>query len=380
MYNNPEKAEVQINLDATPSECGTYAALITGWTKPSKFEWDIVPNLLVKGHLYSQKAGVESLIRNLSHNPQVDRVYLLALTPFDLVSDSCVTAYGAIREKLPDVNCTVVFDYPIPVLKPVGVANHTPIVRPDRKVPQFAQTYNLPLHYYGTTLVDIHASMVQNILQYGKHYANRQFYALSTQVANVDLMFMPTPEYHPYFEQWLTPVDKASLPVSYTYGRRILGNLDHLRGDWDSTQKVITLLQSQDYVKGNGMPCLVLLQYFDTTLVATFRSHDIGSAWVKNVEALIYCGRKWFPELTHIVTVSNNAHVYDWDAPRFKKGFNADPRGSFTLQVESNKYVLYLNEEPVIEASSKGALRRKICDKYPQMPTAHAMYLEKVIS
>lgn len=355
---------VQVNPNPQASDRGTYSILVTGWSKPHRFSWDIVPNLVAKGTLYNAEAGVRLLLDTLSNNPQVDRVYLLALTKYDLVSQSFKSAYNLLQGS--GISVSVTFDLPI---NPLPLPNPTTarIVKytPSSKAEGYYSRYR--------------DNLVSKVLTQGQYYPSRQFTALTNVVVSLDNP--PKPEFKPYFTQWVSADPPSDPDISYTYGQKIVPQLARLtEGANDSTQRVITLLDQ--YRDTPGMPCMSQLSYFDGELTAIYRSHDIGQAWLLNVEALAYCYYTWFPTLDkrRLTVISQNAHVYDWDKPLVMDKFTCDPVGYFYFRVNSEgQYQCYLNDNLVHTCGTKAGLQRYISRNYPNLSTNHTFWIANAI-
>jgi hypothetical protein len=360
---------VQVNPNPQPSTNGTYAILVTGWSKPSRFDWDIVPNLLAKGTLYNAEAGVKLLLNSITSNPLVDRVYLLALTRYDLVSQSFKAAYDAIKGS--GLAVSVTFDLPVePLAVPTGFTKAALQYPPSNNAGGNSDVY-----------VRYQQSLMHKVLTQGKHYADRKFTALTNQV--VTLTNPPLPDWQEYFTQWVLADPPSDPGVSYTYGQKIMPQLHKItEGVEFSTQRVVTLLdQCTSGGEPAGIPCLTQLNYFDNELTAIFRSHDIGRAWLMNTQALAYCFYQWFPTLDNrkLTIVSINAHVYDWDRPS-TGGFVCDPQGYFYFKVtKDGKYECYLNDTLVYTCGTKALLQRYISKNHPDLSTGHAFWLANAI-
>jgi hypothetical protein len=341
---------LMINPNPVPDGLGYFSALVTGWSKPDRFSWDIVPNLLVKGTLYNADSGVEMLITNLANNPLIGTVYFMSVTPYDRVSGSCKVAF----DRLVDLgyDCYICYrDYPEDNCRVSQATNH-------------------------------HRALLKRVIQDGKHCPERGFTYLTNQVVSIG--GFSSPDYHAYFEQWFT--EDVGEDVKYTYGSRIVPQIDSLvGGERFSTQRVISLLNGETVEVGQpaGMPCLTQLSYFEGELTAIFRSHDIGNAWLMNVEALMYCHHKWFdiPQSERKLTViSLNAHVYDWFDRSVVSGFVPDDVGYFYFRGQSGNYEIYLNDRLVGVVKTKQSIRRWLAKNYPNLGTSHVFWLDNEIN
>jgi len=374
MYNNPNNSDIQVNFEAKASASGTYAILVTGWSNPDRFDWDIVPNLIAKGSLFSAKAGTKQLVDSICANPSVDRVYFLALTKYDLVSGSFKAAYRAVTEL--GVASTVSFSLPILPIQPSKPHNLKPRPRLQFK-PGKAKASQPVFHYQGSDLDMVCAKMINNVTSFGTHYPSRGFTSLPSQVAQ--LTDFKKPEYHSYFDQWLDANPDLS-DVRYTYGSRIQHQTaDLVSGSQFSTQRVISLLLPSD-LTADTKPCLTQLSVFDNQLTAVFRSHELVTAWRLNVLALQYLHYLWFPDCASrmLIVISLNAHIYDFDLAK-PLPFVCDPIGYFTFSHNNNSYQIYLNDNLVAECGTKSGVMRWVSKHYPGLDTSHAFWIANTV-
>lgn len=341
---------LSVNPNPTPTHDGRYSALITGWSNPDRFGWDYVPNLLVKGTLYNDETGVDLLIENLQANPQIDRVYLLAVTKFDTVANSCTQAFKRLDSL--GYDCTICY-----------------LEKPAKQ--EIAVSKQIKLK---------HLALLKRIVDYGNHYQDRGFTALTNQT--VRFSEFDCPDYHPYFDQWLSTEQAVTGDVSYTYGSKIaLGLSGLISGSETSTQRILTLLDN-GIVDGSvsaGIPCLTQLSYFDGELTAVFRSHDIGKAYVMNVQALMYCYCQWFPRVEFndrkLTVISQNAHIYDhFDKSQIPE-FVGDSEGYFYFKKLGDTYQIYHNDSLVYQSKSKTNLKGYFTKNHPNLSTEHSFWI-----
>lgn len=359
--DNYPNSSIDINRNAIPSSIGTYSAIVTGWTDPSKVSWELFPNALVRGHLYSV-AGVERLIVNLSHNPHVDRVYLLKLSIYDNNSGSVDLASQRLAE----------IGFPHIVITDLSEVQKLDYGNRPKLEPLNSQTNMIPtdtsmdgLVVRGSDLSLMQAKIADYILKLGEYNPVRGFTALPC-ITSV-LHPLPVPEYHPYFDQWTKP--RLDNTVEYTYGDFLGSNLDTIAKMDNSTQRVIHLELNSDHP-----PCLAMVQRYRDRLIATFRSHDIGQAYKPNLEALCYLASK-LDEINTLIVVSNVPHLYDWDRPNRATRFVPDPIGNFTVYHQDGKFFIEQDGAVIIQAKSRRGVVRKLARLYPQMDLEHSFYL-----
>jgi len=359
--DNYPNSSIDLNQNAIPSNIGTYSAIVTGWTDPSKVPWELFPNSLVRGHLYSV-AGVERLIVNLSHNPQVDRVYLLKLSIYDSNSGSIDLA----SQRLNDIGFPYSVITDLSEVQKLDYGNRPKLepLKPLTSVTS-SDTSMDGLIVKGSNLDLMQAKIMDYILRLGEYNPVRGFTALPC-ITSV-LHPLPVPEYHPYFDQWTRP--RPDNTVEYTYGDFLANNLDILATLDNSTQRVIHL-----ELDSKHPPCLAMVQRYRDRLIATFRSHDIGQAYKPNLEALCYLASK-LADIKTLIVVSNVPHLYDWDRPNLAAGFVPDPIGNFTVYYLDGKFCIEQDGSLIVQAKSRRGIVRKLARLYPQMDLEHSFYL-----
>ena len=250
--------------------------LVTGWSSPHKWDFDVLPNLAAIGNLYSATYGVELLLESISQN-DVDRVYLLTSTPQDKISGSCLEAYRRLAEY--GVSCHIGDTLPLDYLAPGGVLM-PPYIATKPVPPDQHWRVNTPLVVQGKDLTKVHEYITHYISTRGSHYPTRGFTGITNVIAHLE--DFAEPDYEPYFDTW-RPDYIPSEDISYTYGVLLSSYTDVLKGhSGDSTQSVA----SWDISGYTHPPCLISVTRFRDQITAVFRSHDIGSAWMLNTKAL----------------------------------------------------------------------------------------------
>lgn len=221
-----------------------------------------------------------------------------------------------------------------------------------------------------------------------------------------------------FFKNYLAEFsDPANLgDVSYTYGQRIRSHfgVDQVEqvieklnadaksgGDFNCSNAVISLWDpSVDGKQTKNTPCLNHLWFRVVqgrlTLIATFRSNDMYSAWVANTMALrclqIEVAKRLDILAGELITISQSAHIYqdDWhDAQAIvkrqyrklcKPNF-ADPVGSFIIEPNVREIVVHQttagNGELVNTYRGKSPLTlvREIAADNPTIAPEHLGYL-----
>lgn len=367
MYHiSPDVNNVRVNPNPIPSELGTYSVLVTGWSNPNRFDWDILPNLAAIGNLYSANYGVELLLETLSHN-NVDRVYLLTSTPQDKISGSCLTAY----QRLCNYGVTCYIGDHIPTTRLEVGGGVMPPYRATKSLPQPEHTrVNVPKVFYGSDLVKVHEAITHYITTRGSHYPTRGFTGVTNLVAHLENY--PEPAYEPYYDTW-RPDYKPAQDIDYTYGLLLSTHYETLRGHSNDTTQSVASWDIRGYTHP---PCLISLTRFRDQLTAVFRSHDIGSAWLLNTKALQWYSYYINPgdKPRQLTIVSQMAHIYDWDMQ--KPGATPpDPLGNFYFLKNDLQYEVYLNDTLVYQSQSINKLEMWIANTY-DLSTSHAFWVK----
>ena len=239
--------------------------------------------------------------------------------------------------------------------------------------------------------------------------------------------YFPNPNYLPvdyqtiqsYLPQVLT--DKAGNPAqSYTYGQRLRSwfaidqieeNINHLAINPQSTRAVMVVWDGQHDPISSNPPCLnhiwVRIVKGKLALTATFRSHDIYSAWVHNAMALSALQRTIMHginakgnhkfKMGPLVIVSQSCHIYkdcwqladkvieeNYDGISRVGGYY-DSIGNFLVEVIKRKIVVTLiHPETGVTLKSyshkyPSLLLEQICRDFPQIKPSHAAYLGKEV-
>lgn len=213
--------------------------------------------------------------------------------------------------------------------------------------------------------------------------------------------------------------------VKYTYGQRMRSwfgvdqieeVIQKLIKEVDAASAVINLWDSGGNVRQRadgssdhrhgGSPCLnhIWIRVVDgeLSMVATFRSNDMFSAWPSNAMGLRALQWHFLEEINDrsnlnlqiapLITISLSAHIYDdcWEnadrlittqyAKITQKLDYSDPVGNFIVEVvEGMIRVSQTTVAGEIVATYEGnnplKLARQICNKNPAIQTAHAAYL-----
>ena len=223
---------------------------------------------------------------------------------------------------------------------------------------------------------------------------------------------------------------------SYTYGQRLRSwfgmdqieeVIDHLASKPDSTRAVMNIwdssgikdtgykfnppdfLEHESDIESTNPPCLnhiwVRIVEGKLTLTATFRSHDMYSAWVPNTMALSALQRTIMysinAEGNHnfkmgpLIIISQSSHIYDdsWKEADvvvkdnynriIRNGNYDDPIGNFLVEVVDRKIVITL-VHPETGATLRSysnkypsPLLEQVCRDFPQIKPSHAAYLGK---
>lgn len=368
MYHvNKNVSNVRVNPGPKPSIYGTYSVLVTGWSSPLKWDFNVLPNLAAIGNLYSATYGVELLLESISQN-KVDRVYLLTNTPQDKISGSCLEAYRRLTEY--GVSCHIGDTLPVDHLEPGGLLM-PPYIATKSVPPDQHWGVNAPLVVQGRDLTMVHEYITHYISTKGSHYPARGFTGITNVIAHLE--DFAEPDYEPYFDTWrpdyILPED-----ISYTYGVLLSSHTDVLKGhSSDSTQSVA----SWDITGYTHPPCLISVTRFRDQITAVFRSHDIGSAWMLNAKALQWYSYYINPgdKPRQLTIISQMAHIYDYDLKPITKQPPLDPLGYFYFLKNSGHYEAYLNDTLVYQCKSINKLERWISDNY-NLTTGHAFWVK----
>jgi thymidylate synthase len=162
---------------------------------------------------------------------------------------------------------------------------------------------------------------------------------------------------------------KEDKDVEYTYGERIFNPINQVESavrtlieDPDSNRAVVSLWIPQNDAGSAQPPCLtqINLKIFKGKLIltATFRSHDIYTAYCSNLTALRYVqetvcqqirtlNKNIYLSCGDLVCISQAAHIYEWSLEKAKKTINEQYQFKHVLHDDVGNFVISLKENGI---------------------------------
>ena len=207
-------------------------------------------------------------------------------------------------------------------------------------------------------------------------------------------------KYHP---QLTTPTQIEG--INYTYGQKLMNfkgenqveNIIKQLNDANHSRRAVAVTwDPKNDSNKEGVPCLVLIQTIiqqqKLYLTAYMRSNDMFNAWPMNAFGLRKLQQKIAKEtnskLGSLTTISNSAHIYDYDWKKAQKilqentqsGWELDPRGYVVISLEESKIIVkhHSNEHTKLKTytgRSAKELYAKIVDDDTLSSNYHYSYL-----
>lgn len=431
--------------------------VIAGWLSPSKIDSLIVKygvDFCAIGNLYSQTPGVNFLVRNLLYNPQIKHLIVIESTQQDIISKSsrALVAFfeaGLTTDYSVDVvgiNCDIDTEIPLDKINDLRSRITVTVVK---QLQEF--TYALPTEVFTECTLDrlqfpspskavtpeypdpktgysISAEnptqgwlkVMDYVYRFGRLTPNRfggstkECLGVSVTVSQDDIIYphfcpMNDDQCDKYILDFISLSDGED--SAYTYSNRlrkyfskdqIANAIDKLIKSPDSRGVVINLWDSVSDLNSKEPPCLnhiwLRLSQGKLYMIATFRSHDIFSAWYPNVVALRALQRLIMFKVAYVLDtpidigeitiISDSAHIYEHNynqseliIDRYchsKETYN-DSVGNFVITVKDCIKVDWLSPlgKRFYTFTGKKALTigREIYDNIPHILPTHLLYL-----
>ena len=415
-------------------------AITTGWTSRETIADHLQPeDYAVIGNLYSPTIGVWQVLANLLSNPEIDALIVYAASDLDATlcsSHALLQALvcgdpveGISRRWLDELRASVRV-YPCGTLKALKEAvrkakgTHNGLPRPKRLVepPRPLESTVLPgspigFQPKGDSLTDVWLDLTAAILRLGDRRdpvdADELSHVLSVipfDLPDGDPALLPSQEFLSRYVGQVVSCGNGEVESGYTYGSRLRRDLgldqidvmvDRLRKDPFSRRSVATLWNPTEDGDSTAPPCLTQIQAVRSPqgldLYATFRSHDIGAAYLSNLIALRELLKGVSDELRvapgRLIVVSQNAHIYDHDKPRItsiisqskptRKRFVMDGFGLVLLGVTGDPKrpasltLLSADGSSPLEThrGTTAKLKKVILERYNHFSPSHLLYL-----
>lgn len=427
--------------------------IVTGWLSPNRTA-DIIhqrgENFVAIGNLYSQTPGVNFLVRNLLYNPQITHVIALECTQQDKVARSIRALLGffevGVREDytvdVVGVTCEIDREIPREVLddlrrrvKLTVIKNladfsvalpQTPIAETSADRLEFPSPSNDRLTVYPVTktgqsfraknLTGAWLKVLDYVSRFGVLTPNRfggstkECLAVNVTIENDDVEYpdfcpMDEGQCNQYIEGFLGKDREENSAYTYAERMRFYFGADQIQDAIYKLTKsptargvVINLWDSSSDIVSAEPPCLNHIWLRNTGgklfMSATFRSHDMFSAWYPNAKALRalqhHIAAKVSPSLDvgELTVISLSAHVYEHNYNQIELLIDKeshhnetydDSVGNFVISVTDRIYVDWLSSQGKKFYTFKGRkallIGRDIYENVPHIDPTHLMYL-----
>lgn len=430
--------------------------VITGWLTPWKTAKLIVDhgkNFAAIGNLYSKTPGVNLLIRNLLHNPQIRHLILIDSTPQDKIAGSMDALFAfftlglyedsytvlttqnickidreiplEVLEQLRDrITVSVVtdlkyFPHSLPEEEPQDTKGE-PMIFPEPKDESFHsyESAKPGQAFRAKNLTDGWLKVLDYVNRFGKLTPNRfggstkECLGVNVTIKEDDIDYpdfysMTEEQCSKYVDSFIGNGGKSSDNSSYTYSQRMRSHfyldqinkaIKNLSESPNSRGVVINLWDSNNDLTCPEPPCLnhiwVRNDHGKLYMVATFRSHDIFSAWYANVKALralqkyiaLFCSPSI--DVGELTIVSDSAHIYErnYTEAELVTEINYNPKenyddsvGNFVISVTDRIAVKWLSTTGTVLKEFKGRkalqIGREIAHTVPHIDATHLLYL-----
>ena len=432
MYENLTKSDYLV-INNNQSQ----VALVIGWyplnTMITRLKKDgLLDKVEVIGNLFNPITGVELLVRNLLHNPQITTVVLFKGTH----QDNEINSVDSFNQAITDYEhfCRVCISRPLlsfddfselakinyhtcntfEALKSVLVSikpsaikrkkvtkpKALPVVKnnyPGRLISQYVQDISIPrAHIQACHRVTSNGRMLagkKNLLE----LLNLNICVTDAPRILGELLSICSPSECDYINGFIHPVRES---INYNYGHRlrfydgdlVMTAIDKLKRKPESLAVLLPIFHNADLTNGNS-PCLITiwLRVHNNTLdmFATFRSNDIWKAWKYNALGLrglqIHIANESGFMVGLLHTNSLSAHVYIEDLDQIPphqqlKTDYTSAVGNFHITVNGNRIVVNQydnagNEIKVYSQHNPRNLLRDIANINPTIEPDHIGYL-----
>lgn len=365
----------------------------------------------VIGNLFNPNMGVELLIRNLLHNPQISKLIIFEGTSQDNTVGSLKSFVNVLKNKeefLSSLNMFPLLDiedyqqmrqisiHPCTKLEELktllSVMDASIEERSTRfQVSKPIQKQESVKNYQGRvqsqyveaeTIDQAHQLASHRVLINGYDTAKiRELHNLNIcvvgEVTNINaLMDKCTDQEIEYINSFVKP-GLESINYNYGYRLRYYNSIDlietaieKLRRKPQSLATMLPIFQASDLTNGDS-PCLTSLwlriQDGNLLMFASFRSNDIWKAWKSNCYGLrglqIYIAESLGLDVGYIHTNSLSAHIYQIDLPNVNVDLRYKPK--YTSAVGSFTIYKNVSQIMVIQTNSRGEFVHQYIDDDP---------------
>lgn len=397
-----------------------YPIVLLGWSPRKQFASISCKHYAAMGQLYSL-SGVGYLFRNLLANPSYRDLVIYRGSPLDRSPDTGTTRLLSWWQSPIDNSCWSDIDTEaliemrshtnlhiaytkkelLEILESIEPrpATREPLFFPPPPPPEI-QSFGTP---WGHTIVadsieDAWHEVVHRIEQCGRTVIGiREILGVSVIVRSP----ISSREYEHYYRQILE--SSKIQDGSYSYGDRIreYGRdsfdqlswvIQRLSENPTSKQVVMNLwLPGVDTQEGVFPPCLNHIWFRKEEgrlgAIATFRSHDIAKAWIKNAHGLTRLleavARQIGLDVGILQINSHSAHIYIEDLaslPKYKQSFIEDGAGNYVVSKGDGGAIavtlLSQEGEPLKAYEGQGeSLLLRVLQDNPSISPRHAAYL-----
>lgn len=404
-----------------------YPIVLTGWKPRSQFANIPKENYATLGEVYSA-SGAGYVIRNLLANPDYRDIVMCRMSKWDKSPNSGTTKIlewwdssfeaastdgalegiemVALRQWRSQATLHLVYGRAELEELLFKLKKQSPLLPPKffppPPVPDIL-SYGSPWghHIVGDTIEKSWEELAHRVVQCGRNTDEflRELLGASVVVRSP----ASSPEYSHYYEQILTALTKGD---SYSYGDRLRSYptpesvsfdqiswaIEKLSVSPESKRVVLSLwLPGVDTQEESFPPCLnhiwLRQEKGSVHAIATFRSHDVGKAWLQNVHGLARLLEVVSEHLGLAVgrlqINSHSAHIYSEDLrslPKYRYSFQADDAGNYVVGAGGKGAIVTLLDFQgaplkVYEGENKQRLLNQILTDNPSISPRHAAYL-----